>query len=149
MSYNNLRKGRYSQPYQEYFITTVISNRESIFHTFPIARMFIRQIHKLESTHHCQWLAWVVMPDHFHALLQLNGPEDLSSIMRTLKGRSSRVINSTLGRHTLLWQPGFYDHALRYDEDRKAISRYIIANPLRAGLVDNIGDYPHWDALWL
>jgi hypothetical protein len=29
------------------------------------------------------------------------------------------------------------------------MARYIIANPLRAGLVDRIGDYPLWDAMWL
>jgi hypothetical protein len=29
------------------------------------------------------------------------------------------------------------------------IARYIIANPLRAGLAESIGDYPHWDAIWL
>ena len=34
-------------------------------------------------------------------------------------------------------------------EDIKALSRYIVANPLRAGLVENIGEYSHWDAIWL
>ena len=35
------------------------------------------------------------------------------------------------------------------DEDLKKTARYIVANPLRAGLVKRLGDYPHWDALWL
>jgi putative transposase len=30
-----------------------------------------------------------------------------------------------------------------------SIARYIVANPLRAGLVERLGDYPHWDAVWL
>jgi putative transposase len=29
------------------------------------------------------------------------------------------------------------------------LARYVVANPLRAGLVDSIRDYPHWDAVWL
>jgi len=29
------------------------------------------------------------------------------------------------------------------------VARYIVANPIRAGLVDNIGQYPYWDAVWL
>jgi hypothetical protein len=29
------------------------------------------------------------------------------------------------------------------------LARYIVANPLRAGLVEHLGDYPHWDAVWL
>jgi REP element-mobilizing transposase RayT len=46
-------------------------------------------------------------------------------------------------------QRAFYDHALRQDEDVQGVARYIVANPLRAGLVENIGDYPLWDAIWL
>ena len=42
-----------------------------------------------------------------------------------------------------------YDHALRADEDVLAAARYIVANPLRAGLVGSIRDYPFWDAVWL
>jgi len=29
------------------------------------------------------------------------------------------------------------------------VARYIVANPLRAGLVESVRDYPHWDAIWL
>jgi len=48
-----------------------------------------------------------------------------------------------------VWQPGFHDHALRKEEDVRAVARYVVANPLRAGLVQRIGDYPHWNAIWL
>jgi len=41
------------------------------------------------------------------------------------------------------------DHALRTDENLLNVARYIIANPLRAGLVTRIGDYPLWDSIWL
>jgi putative transposase len=48
-----------------------------------------------------------------------------------------------------LWQDGYYDRALRKEEDLQQIARYIVANPLRAKLVNKIGDYPLWDAVWL
>jgi uncharacterized protein with ACT and thioredoxin-like domain len=48
-----------------------------------------------------------------------------------------------------IWQQDFHDHALRMEEDVKSVARYIVANPLRAGLVMKIGDYSHWDAKWL
>jgi REP element-mobilizing transposase RayT len=70
--------------------------------------------------------------------------------MGRAKGSSARQINSLLGRSGApVWQRGFHDHALRGDEDVRAIARYIVANPLRAGLVRAIGDYPWWDAEWL
>ena len=48
-----------------------------------------------------------------------------------------------------LWQRAYYDRAARKDDDIRRIARYIVANPLRAGLVQNIGDYPHWDCIWM
>ncbi|MEW2970339.1 transposase, partial [Pseudomonas aeruginosa] len=39
--------------------------------------------------------------------------------------------------------------ALRKDEDVRVAARYIIANPIRAGLVRKAGEYPHWDCVWL
>ena len=41
-----------------------------------------------------------------------------------------------------LWQKGYYEHVLREDEDSKEIAHYIIANPVRAGLVQSPDDYP-------
>jgi hypothetical protein len=51
--------------------------------------------------------------------------------------------------HKGVWQPGYFDRALRAEEDVREVARYIVANPLRAGLCRQIGDYPLWDALWL
>jgi REP element-mobilizing transposase RayT len=93
-------------------------------------------------------LAWVVMPDHLHWLFVLHR-QSISEVVRRVKGKSAYAINSHRGRHTKVWQHGFHDHAVRKEEDIKHIARYIIANPLRAGLVKTVGDYPHWDAIWL
>lgn len=66
-----------------------------------------------------------------------------------LKGCSSRQINRHLGHEGALWQTAFHDHALREEEDLHEIARYVVANPLRAGLVESLLEYPHWDAVWL
>jgi len=52
----------------------------------------------------------------------------------------------TAVRHLRL---AYHDRALRREYDVVRVARYIIANPLRAGLVDKVGDYPHWDAVWV
>ncbi len=93
--------------------------------------------------------AFVIMPDHLHWLIQLQGNLGLSEIVRRLKGSSARGINLKLGRNGAVWQTGFHDHALRKNEDIRDVARYVVANPLRAGLVEKIGDYPLWDAAWL
>lgn len=94
-------------------------------------------------------LAWVLMPDHAHWLLQLGEVEGLKALVSRRKGASACQVNAALGRRGAVWQKGFYDRALRCDEDMQVVARYIIANPLRSGLVERIGDYPYWDAVWL
>jgi REP element-mobilizing transposase RayT len=94
-------------------------------------------------------IAWVVMPDHIHWLFQLGDSLSLSDAIKRLKARSAIAIHRLLGRQDQIWQRGFHDHAIRRDEDLKVVARYIVANPLRAGLVQKIGDYPLWDAKWL
>lgn len=73
----------------------------------------------------------------------------LSKLVLQLKSRSAIAINKARGTSGPFWQKGFHDHALRKEEDLTATARYIVANPLRAGLVQRVGDYPHWDAIWL
>ena len=148
MSYNALRKGRFSQPDQDYFLTLVTHGRQPVFQEFQAARLLIQEMRHLESEQRLFWQAWVVMPDHLHGLVTLKQCA-LSENIRLLKGRSSRAINASPQKKGNLWQPAYYDHALRKEEDRKAIARYIVANPLRGGLVNSLKDYPHWDSIWL
>jgi len=93
-------------------------------------------------------LAWVVMPDHFHWLVELRNAT-LPALMLATKSRSARAINAHLGRTGRLWQKGFHDRAIRREDDLLAVARYVIANPIRAGLVRRVHDYPLWDAKWL
>ena len=93
-------------------------------------------------------MAFVVMPDHVHWLFEL-GNLSLADVVRSLKAASAREINQHLGQNGAIWQKNYFDRAIRKDEDLRTIARYIIANPLRAGLVAHIGEYPHWDAIWI
>ena len=145
MTYNDLRKGRLSESNREYFITFNVHQRNPAFNDFYRARKFIQILNNANTA--SKWLAWVLMPDHFHGLLQLHSNDQLSIVIGQLKGKAAKSINPTSGQQ--FWQSNFFDRALRKHEDRKQVARYIIANPLRAGLVSNIGDYPHWDCVWL
>jgi REP element-mobilizing transposase RayT len=89
------------------------------------------------------------MPDHLHWMIQLNDSWPLRKVVKTLKARSARTINHQLGQRGSLWQRAYYDRAIRKHEDVRKIARYIVANPLRAGLVGDIGSYPHWDCIWM
>lgn len=139
----NLRKGRVSIPGQIYVITAVTRNRQSFFTDFFVARTLIGVLREHQERGHAETLCFVVMPDHLHWLMQLGSNRELESVVRSVKALSSKRTGKRL------WQKGFYDHGLRRDEYMKEIARYIVVNPLRAGLAVRLNDYPHWDAVWL
>ena len=144
----NLRKGRFSEHGRIYLITTVVKDREAVFEDYGLGRLVVAELRNAARWEQANSLAWVVMPDHLHWLLELQHAE-LPHLMRQMKCRSSRAVNLRAGRAGSLWQAGYHDRAIRADEDLKAAARYIVANPLRAELVEAIGEYPLWDAVWL
>ncbi|WP_418321490.1 REP-associated tyrosine transposase [Piscinibacter sakaiensis] len=149
-----LRRGRRPADIgRAYLVTTCTDGRKPILADWRVARIVVLEMRRLdEELGAVRSLAWVVMPDHWHWLLQLNeSPDqsfDLSEVMRAAKGRSALEINRMLKRTGKVWQAGYHDHALREEEDLQAIARYVIANPLRAGLADDIGEFPSWDTAW-
>ena len=143
MTYNALRTGRHSAAGQVYHITTVTKNRVPVFSELDAGRLLVRELMTVQAEGLAETLCYVVMPDHLHWLLALQGGGSLATLMQRVKGRSAHRISR------LFWQAGFYDHAVRQDEDLRATARYLVANPLRAGLVGGLGDYPLWDAAWL
>ena len=150
MPYEGLRKGRYSEQQRAYFVTTVLSERKQrYFADFSCARLVVEEMRALHDDKVVHSLAWVIMPDHVHWLFQLGEEMDLSAAVKRFKARSAHRVNDYLHRQGALWQKAFYDHAVRKDEELPGIARYIVANPLRAGLVEHIGDYPLWDAIWM
>jgi len=102
-------------------------------------------VHEQDIAHS---LAWVVMPDHLHWLFELR-QGTLASVMQRVKSRSGIALNKITGGSGRIWQLGYHDMAVRYEDQLKDFARYIVANPLRAGLVSSIRDYPLWDCKWL
>lgn len=143
-----LRKGRYSQEHGTYLITVITDERVPWFQQFDLGCTMCRCMEMSDQNSDSRMLCWVVMPDHFHALVRI-GKEDLSSVVRRLKAGSASRLNRQIGRKGRFWMPGFHNHGLRSEESLKDIARYIVGNPLRAGMVTKYGDYPFWDAVWL
>ena len=146
---SRLRRRRYSSPNQVYHITTTTRGRQKWFQDFALGRIVVDALHREAEVGHAKTLAFVVMPDHVHWLMDLNETCSLSTTVSNVKSIAARNINVALSRTGPIWQPGFFDRAMRREEDLTSIARYIVANPLRAKLVKRIGDYPLWDAVWL
>ncbi|MCK9609547.1 MAG: transposase, partial [Methylomonas sp.] len=147
MPRDNLLKGRYSQAQQIYHVTICTEKRLNWFNDLHCGRIVVHQMQNLHEQNKLKSMAWVVMPDHLHWLFQLGDSKTLSGVIKQFKATSALEVNAFLQRKGRLWQRGFYDHALRGEENIRQIARYIVANPIRAGLVEKIADYPLWDAM--
>jgi REP element-mobilizing transposase RayT len=145
----DLRKGRASEPGRAYHVRASTADRQKTFTDFACGREVVGALRFQHERGAVESLAFVVMPDHLHWLFVLTGTLPLDRVMHDVKGFSALRINRRLGRRGPLWQDGYFDRALRADDDVRMVARYIVANPLRAGLVERIGDYALWDAKWL
>lgn len=88
------------------------------------------------------------MPDHVHWLCTLGEVVTLPLLVAGVKGAATRRLRA-LGVSGAVWQEGFFDRALRREEDMQAAARYLVSDPVRQGLVESLGDYAHWDAAWV
>ena len=81
------------------------------------------------------------MPDHAHILAVGESlTADLEAFIAKLKQKTGFEFKKT--RQESLWQDGYYDRILRDEEETIVVARYILANPVRAGLVGDFRDYP-------
>ncbi len=84
-----------------------------------------------------RWFCEIIllMPDHLHMIVSLSRDVALAKTVGAWK--------QWLGRkHGILWQENFFDHRLRSDESADEKIRYILDNPVRAGLVKKPEDWP-------
>jgi putative transposase len=81
-------------------------------------------------------VAYCFMPDHVHLLVVGADDAPLVRFVQHFK-------QATGHRRPGLWQRSYYDHILREEEDLEDTARYIWANPVRAGMVENVLAYPY------
>ena len=106
-----------------------------------VGQVVIDEITRSDRAGHSRTLAYVVMLDHLHWLFELERHESLSRVVGCVKGRAARRINADRQNPTRLWQSGFHDHAVRREENLGQIVNYLLANPVRAGLVADYREY--------
>lgn len=140
---------RVLDPAQVYLVTLLTAERHPWFDDFETARCVARVGSGREVWRDGRLLAWVLMPDQWQGLVQVGALDSLATAVGRLKSMTSRAVRRVRPETTRLWDTSFQDRALRPDEDVTAAARHLVGNPLRAGLVQRIGEYTFWDAVWV
>jgi REP element-mobilizing transposase RayT len=81
--------------------------------------------------------AFVIMPNHVHALFRLVEPFRLESVLKSWKGFTAREINKRLGRRGKLWQDDYWDRLIRNESHWLKCRDYVFDNPPKANLPAN------------
>jgi REP-associated tyrosine transposase len=142
-----LRAGRRSEAGAYFVVTFCCQGRRPWLADINAARIVVGTLREQADRGLAETFAFVVMPDHVHWLLKLSGARPLSSVVGWVKRSAAhriRLKSQLPGRK--IWQAGFYDHRIRDDFDLYFQGTYILNNPIRGGLVTDLGTFPHWDA---
>ena len=93
-------------------------------------------------------LAYCFMPGHLHLLVE--GERESSDLRRFARLSKQRVsyVHRTQFRIATTWQDGYFERVLRAEEATEVVVRYVLDNPVRAGLVTLAEDYPFSGALY-
>ena len=146
--YTALRRGRHSERARVYLVTTIARERARVFANPTAARCAAACLVDPRVVGDNRLLAWVLMPDHLHLLLELGGSCSLSVSVGRIKSAIARRVNACLGANGALWECGFHDHALRREDGLAESAQYLAQNPVRAGIVQRVEDYEFWGSVW-
>ena len=93
--------------------------------------------------------AFVVMPNHVHAIVQPIGPNSLTSILHSWKSFTAHKLQRHAGINGRVWQEESFDRIMRDTAELKSTTDYILANPAAAGLPSDTYLVGRGSARWL
>ena len=127
--------------FHRYSLTFCTYQRQPLFVREPVVTSVLLQISRAGVEQRFAVVAYCFMPDHLHLLVAgQSEASDCKCFIARVKQYSGHDYSKQFqGR---LWQRYGFEHVLRDDELTLAVARYILNNPIRAGLVQDAGDYP-------
>lgn len=129
-----LRQCRVSIENRSYFITACTDDRRPLFNDAIVAELIFDRLYQLEIEYHLiELTASIIMPDHIHALFQLQTDATINEVMQRFRGSSAHAINVMLGRRGTVWQRGYFERRLRLNESLVSVLQYMWHNPQPPG----------------
>jgi putative transposase len=128
--------GRYS-----YSLEFTTHARREIFVEESVFRLVLQHILRGGAEEGFSLIAYCFMPDHIHLIVEgLADDSDCKAFIKAAKQYSGYYYKRTAGLR--LWQRYGHERVIRDDMERALTTRYLVANPVRAGLVDHPSKYP-------
>ena len=124
-----------------YSLTYCTIQRRKAFTAQKVVSLVLEQISRAATENQFDIIAYCFMPDHLHLLVEGTADSsDCKQFIARLKQYSGYYYSAAY--HEKLWQRYGFEHVLRDDEITMVVAKYILENPIRAGLVERVEDYP-------
>jgi REP element-mobilizing transposase RayT len=138
------RQRRNGLPAGGFHVTSRGVLRQTIYFDPHDYARFERDLHRI--SHELEWelAAYVLMPNHFHALVETD-PERLSAGMQRLKLRHAIRLNRRRDSVGHAFERRFWCEAIEDERHLCEVARYIVLNPVRANLCSHPG-YWRWSS---
>jgi putative transposase len=91
-------------------------------------------------------LAWVIMPNHVHVIVETLSTTPLARVLQNWKGYAARQVNLLLGTSGTVWHREYYDRYIRDETHLENAVLYVHNNPVKAGLVDTPAEWRYGSA---
>ena len=124
-----------------YFVTTVTLHRNPIFAEARVARLFVDTLYDARAGYGFLLLSFAVMPDHVHLVLLPSGRNQISDVVRFIKGAFARNYNARSATEGSIWQPSFYRRLVRSNARLRAVVAYVDKNPVVGALTNDVLSY--------
>jgi putative transposase len=126
---------------QRYSLTFCTDWKRKWFENAEAVQLVLSQFLRVATNEGFAILAYCFMPDHVHLLVEgLRDDADAKKFIIKSKQCSAHAYAEAFGPR--LWQPFCYEHVLRDDEKVQVVAKYILENPVRAGLAKTVLEYP-------
>ncbi len=128
------------------FTLCCMGKQEFFVNEKPIAKCL--EILKTEiSVYNVKNWAYVFMPDHMHMILQgMSTESSLTNLVKAFKQKTAYQIKNKIN-NKFKWQPDYYDHIIRSEQELCKHIKYVFENPVRKGLVERWQDYKYCGSL--
>jgi len=87
-------------------------------------------------------LAWCVMPNHVHAVVEISDGYSLGTIVQAWKSFSAKEANRILNRQGIFWHKDYFDRFIRDEGHLSRTIDYVESNPVKAGLASMVAAWP-------
>jgi len=129
------RAPRIEMPDGYYHVHTRGNDRQDIYFGNWSGRLFLRELERATVRYDWRVLAYCLMGNHYHVVLQVDEEGRLSDGMEELNGRFARMTNRVLKRKNHLFGDRFKSWLIEDDEYLYEVTRYVLLNPVRARLI--------------